>query len=92
MYDRTIIETVDYHHTMLEDKVRMQSYLRAILKAVEPGDVVLDIGSGTGIIAYFACMTGALSGMLRRLRFVFQINGSRLLLSRKAQRGQPLPN
>jgi protein arginine N-methyltransferase 1 len=54
MYDRTILETVDYHHTMLADKVRMQRYLQAILKAVEPGDVVLDIGSGTGILAYFA--------------------------------------
>jgi len=59
MYDRTIVETVHYHHTMLTDEVRMQNYLRAILKTVEPGDVVLDIGSGTGILAYFACMAGA---------------------------------
>jgi hypothetical protein len=59
MYDTTILETVDYHRTMLADKDRMQSYLRAILKAVEPGDVVFDIGSGTGILAYFACMAGA---------------------------------
>ena len=59
MYDRTILETVEYHRTMLADRVRMGSYLRAILKTVEPGDVVLDIGSGTGILAYFACMAGA---------------------------------
>jgi predicted RNA methylase len=59
MYDTIILETVDYHRTMLADKDRMQSYLRAILKAVEPGDVVFDIGSGTGILAYFACMAGA---------------------------------
>ena len=59
MYDRSILETLDYHHSMLADEVRMQSFLRAILKAVKPGDVVLDIGSGTGILAYFACLAGA---------------------------------
>jgi predicted RNA methylase len=59
MYDRMTLETIEYHHTMLADKLRMQSYLQAILKAVRPGDVVLDIGSGTGILAYFACMAGA---------------------------------
>jgi hypothetical protein len=59
MYDRTILETVDFHRMMLADEARMQSYLRAILKAVRPGDVVLDIGCGTGILAYFACMAGA---------------------------------
>ena len=59
MYDRTILETVEYHQTILADEVRIQSYLRAMLKVVEPGDVVLDIGSGTGILAYFACMAGA---------------------------------
>jgi protein arginine N-methyltransferase 1 len=60
MYDRTILETIEYHHTMLTDDNRMRSYMRAILEAVEPGDVVLDIGSGTGILAYFACMAGAM--------------------------------
>lgn len=59
MYDRTIVETIDYHRSMLTDKVRMQSYLRAIMHTVGPGDVVLDIGSGTGVLAYFACMAGA---------------------------------
>jgi protein arginine N-methyltransferase 1 len=59
MYDRTILETLEYHRLMLADKVRMRSFLRAILKVVEPGDVVLDIGSGTGILAFFACMAGA---------------------------------
>jgi hypothetical protein len=49
MYDWTILETVDYHRTILADKARMQSYLRAILRAVEPGDVLLDFVCGTRI-------------------------------------------
>ncbi len=45
MYNWTVLETIDYHRSMLANKVRMQSYLRAILKAVLPGDVVLEVGS-----------------------------------------------
>lgn len=59
MYGRTILETIDYHQSMLRDETRMQSYLRAILQVVKPGDVVQDIGSGKGILAHFACMAGA---------------------------------
>jgi protein arginine N-methyltransferase 1 len=44
---------------MLADEVRTKTFLRAILSTVKPGDVVLDLGSGTGLLAYFACMSGA---------------------------------
>ena len=59
MYDPTSAQTLEYHRSMLVDRVRMQSHLRAILKTVKPGDVVLDMGSGTGVLACFACMAGA---------------------------------
>jgi hypothetical protein len=49
MYDRTIVETVVYHGTILGDKVSMQRYLRGILKAVETSDVLLDSGCGIRI-------------------------------------------
>ena len=59
MYDITPNLTIEYHHSMLTDEVRTQSFLRAVLKTVKPGDVVLDLGCGTGILSYFACMSGA---------------------------------
>jgi precorrin-6B methylase 2 len=59
MYDLTTIESMAYHHSMLADEVRTRTFLRAMLKTVKPGDVVLDLGSGTGLLAYYACMAGA---------------------------------
>ena len=59
MYELTTIESMAYHHSMLADRARTKTFLRAILKTVKPGDVVLDLGSGTGLLAYYACMSGA---------------------------------
>jgi hypothetical protein len=58
-YDRSSVETFDFHHSMLADEVRTSSFLRAIMEVVEPGDVVVDIGSGTGVLSLFAAMAGA---------------------------------
>jgi len=59
MYDKTPLQTLDFHRSMLVDEERCLGYLRAILNRVRPGDIVLDIGSGTGILALFACLAGA---------------------------------
>jgi protein arginine N-methyltransferase 1 len=59
MYDDHSLEILDYHRSMLLDKVRTESFLKAILQTIKPGDVVLDLGCGTGILSYFACLAGA---------------------------------
>ena len=50
---------VDDYGRMISDRVRMDAYLRALRKAIKPGSVVLDIGTGTGIMALLACRLGA---------------------------------
>lgn len=44
---------------MLLDRVRVDAYARAISAVVRPGDVVLDIGSGSGVLAMLAARAGA---------------------------------
>jgi protein arginine N-methyltransferase 1 len=44
---------------MLADKVRMESYRRAIHSSVKKGDIVCDVGAGSGILTYFALKAGA---------------------------------
>lgn len=48
-----------FHTTLLRDEARLDGYARALAQLVRPGDVVADIGSGSGILAYFAAKAGA---------------------------------
>ena len=50
---------LDYHRRLLQDVVRMEAYERAIRAIVKPGDVVLDLGAGSGILAMLAARRGA---------------------------------
>jgi len=44
---------------MIADRVRTDAYAEALRRAVRPGSVVLDIGTGTGIFSLLACRFGA---------------------------------
>jgi hypothetical protein len=50
---------VDEHRRYLEDQVRLTAFRRAIRESVMPGAVVVDLGSGTGILGLLACQAGA---------------------------------
>lgn len=47
------------HTAMLNDKVRTQTFINAINEVVKEGDVVVDIGTGTGVLAIAAARAGA---------------------------------
>lgn len=47
------------YQDMLADQYRMQSYRRAIENVVNEGDVVADLGTGTGVLAMMAVQAGA---------------------------------
>lgn len=51
--------TPDYHGALLGDPHRILAYERALRAVVRPGDVVLDLGCGTGVLAMLAARLGA---------------------------------
>lgn len=47
------------YYQMLSDKVRMEAFRRAIFQTVKPGDIVVDMGAGTGLLGIWALQAGA---------------------------------
>ncbi len=50
---------IQEHRWLLQDTKVQEQFRAAILKKVKPGDVVLDLGTGTGLHAFFAVQAGA---------------------------------
>ena len=54
-----MFERIFSQQPMIADQVRMEAYRKAIHEVVKKGDVVADIGTGSGILAFFALQAGA---------------------------------
>ena len=52
-------DAIGIHIAMLSDRQRTATYLAAIREVVRPGDVVVDLGTGTGVLAIAAACAGA---------------------------------
>jgi type I protein arginine methyltransferase len=73
---------VDAHREYLADRVRLEAFERAIAASVRPGDIVVDLGAGTGILGMMACRAGAArvysveaGGMIQIARALAHANG-----------------
>lgn len=50
-----------FHAQMLNDRARTEAFIGALREIVQPEDVVVDIGTGTGVLAIAAAKAGARS-------------------------------
>lgn len=67
---------------MMSDDVRMQAFHTAIKRLIKPGDVVIDLGAGTGILGIWALQAGAKkvyaieqTGAIELAREIAHVNG-----------------
>jgi Ribosomal protein L11 methyltransferase (PrmA) len=78
----TVSLIVDEHRQYLRDAPRLAAFERAVAEVVKPGDVVVDLASGTGILGLLACRAGAArvysidaGGIIETAREVARANG-----------------
>lgn len=58
-YTALTYDTVDTHLAMLRDTARLATYAAAIKATVKPGDIVIDVGAGSGVLSILAAKAGA---------------------------------
>jgi type I protein arginine methyltransferase len=59
LFNQGVFTGLDWHERMLIDAVRVNAYRAGITAGVTSGDVVIDLGTGTGVLATFAARAGA---------------------------------
>ncbi|GAA4182248.1 hypothetical protein GCM10022252_07850 [Streptosporangium oxazolinicum] len=60
LFNRAVRQLVPrWHFAMLNDQARNEAYRKAISAVVRPGDLVLDIGTGAGLLSLLAIEAGA---------------------------------
>jgi type I protein arginine methyltransferase len=88
------------HESLLADRIRCDAYREAIRLTVKPGDVVVDLGAGTGLLSFFAAQAGArrvyaieASGIADVAAELIEANGfrDRITLIRKNSKRVRLP-
>lgn len=52
-------DELNEHRTYWADEVKLERYRAALSEVIRPGDVVLDLGCGTGLLGLLACQAGA---------------------------------
>lgn len=57
--NRLTFDDLYQHDRMLADRVRMDAYRAGIAKHIGPEDTVIDLGTGSGILAFLAARAGA---------------------------------
>jgi protein arginine N-methyltransferase 1 len=57
MHNRAAL--IESQASLLADRERLASFERAVIGAVKPGDVVVDLGAGIGLLSLLACRAGA---------------------------------
>jgi type I protein arginine methyltransferase len=71
--NREAFDHLREHELMLIDSPRVDAYHAAIARFVHPGDTVIDLGTGLGILAFFAAQQGA--------KKVYAIDHSKIILA-----------
>lgn len=74
--------SLEQQRWMVADEPRTTAFARAIAEVVKPGDVVIDVGAGTGVLSLLAAKAGARrviaverSGMAAHARQLIEHNG-----------------
>ncbi len=55
-----------YHYNLLTDRERMSGFREAIRRLVQPGDKVVELGGGTGVLSFFAAQKASQVWLVER--------------------------
>lgn len=59
VYNNGEFTNIYEHEKMLADRSRVDTYKKGIAKYIGPGDTIVDLGTGSGILSFFAAQSNA---------------------------------